>query len=70
MGLGAAAAWAASRLLAAINATAGQVTSTSTSDPVVIFGAPLMLAALALFACYVPARRSLRIDPIVTLRQE
>ncbi|HLK49239.1 MAG TPA: FtsX-like permease family protein, partial [Bryobacteraceae bacterium] len=70
MALGGAAAWAISRALAAFNATAGQITSTSTSDPAVIFGAPAMLAVLALIACYVPARRSLRIDPIVTLRQE
>ena len=70
MALGIAASWAISRVLAAVNATAGQITSTSTSDPLVIVGAPLMLTALALLACYVPARRSLHIDPIVTLRQE
>lgn len=70
MVLGIGAAWAMSRVLAAVNATAGQITSTSTSDPMVLYGAPAMLAVLALIACYVPARRSLRIDPIVTLRQE
>jgi putative ABC transport system permease protein len=70
MALGIGAAWAVSRVLAAVNATAGQITSTSTSDPMVLYGAPAMLAVLALIACYVPARRSLRIDPIATLRQE
>ena len=70
MALGLGAAWAVARVLAAVNATAGQITSTSTSDPMVLYGAPVMLAVLALVACYVPARRSLRIDPIVTLRQE
>jgi predicted permease len=68
--LGLAGAWAAVRMLAAMNASVGQVTSTSTSNPTVLFGAPLLLAALALIACYLPARRALRIDPAVTLRQE
>jgi macrolide transport system ATP-binding/permease protein len=70
MSLGLAAAWAVSRLMNFFNATAGQVTSTTTSDPLVLFGAPLLLAALALVSCYLPARRSLRIDPMATLRQE
>ncbi len=67
---GLAGAWAGARLLSAMNSGVGRVTSTNTSDPVVLIGAPLLLAALALAACYVPARNSLRIDPVVALRQE
>lgn len=39
-------------------------------DPRLLLGAPLLLAALAMFACYIPARRSAQIDPLVTLREE
>jgi predicted permease len=70
MAVGLLAAAAATRMLAAMNATAGQVTATSTSNPVVLAGSPLALAALALLACYLPARRSLRIDPMTALRED
>jgi predicted permease len=70
LAIGIAGAWAASRLLAAISAEVGQVASTGANDPLIVFGAPLLLATMALAACYVPARRSLRVDPVVTLRQE
>ncbi len=46
------------------------VASVQSFDPALLIGAPLLLASLALAACYVPARKSTRIDPAVALRQE
>ena len=41
-----------------------------TSDLRLLVGAPLLLAAVAMLACYVPARRSAQIDPLQALREE
>jgi macrolide transport system ATP-binding/permease protein len=68
--IGMAGAWAGSQFLSAMNSSVGTVTSTSATNPLVLVGAPLLLAAVALTACFVPARKSVRIDPAGALRQE
>jgi predicted permease len=39
-------------------------------DPVVLTLAPVLLAAVSFVACYIPARRAARLDPMIALRDE
>jgi len=63
-------ALAASRALEAGSAVFGPSFAAGSHDPRLTLGAPLLLATFALLACYVPARRSAKIDPLVALREE
>ena len=64
VGVGIAASLAATRVLS------GLLWGVSPTDPITFSLVASALAAAALLACYVPARRALSIDPIVALRSE
>jgi putative ABC transport system permease protein len=39
-------------------------------DPITYCGVALLLAGMSLIACWLPARRAMRVDPLVAIREE
>jgi ABC-type antimicrobial peptide transport system permease subunit len=64
LALGGGAAFALTRVLASL------LYDTSPTDRLTWVVAAALLAAVAVLACYFPARRATRLDPIVVLRAE
>jgi predicted permease len=57
-------AFALSRVMSAL------LFGVSSRDAVTFAAVPAILAAIALLACYIPARRAIKVDPMVALRYE
>ena len=72
-GLGLAIAGAAVGLVCGLivsHLMAGMLYGVRPSDPLTFAGVAVLLIGVALLACYIPARRAIRVDPLVALRHE
>jgi macrolide transport system ATP-binding/permease protein len=61
---------AMSKMLSALTSQFADAFKVGTGDLRLLAGAPLLLAGLAMLACYVPARTAAKVDPLKALRQE
>ncbi len=64
IGVGLVGAWGATRLMASL------LFGVQARDPITFGGVTLFLAAVALLATYIPARRATRVDPLRALRSD
>lgn len=68
--IGFAGAYSMARAFSSAVSRVGELFAVGADDPFFVVGVPLVWAAVALFACYLPARRAMSIDPAATLKAE